>query len=132
MPEFLSDEWLEALDRAACASPELRALGETGRLRVQLVVRDVPAGGDVCYQLVLGEGGARVVPGAAERPDLVVTSGYATAVELARGATNAQHALAAGQLRIGGDVESLASRALLLATVADVFAAVRAETTFPS
>ena len=44
---------------------------------------------------------------------------------------NAQAALADGRLRVSGDVARLAAHAAALARLDDVFAAVRASTTYP-
>ena len=86
--------------------------------------------GEVRFHLVFSDDEVRVQPGTADRAEVLLTSEYATAAALARGETNAQQALAAGRLRIGGDVDALVRRAGALAALADVFAAVRATTTY--
>jgi hypothetical protein len=121
---FLSDAWIDALDRALRSSP-LRA---DGPLVVEQVVRDVPLRGTVTYQVVFGEDGARIAHDA--RADVRLTTDFATAQSIARGATNAQTALAAGRLQIGGRMELLTRQAEALASFADVTAELRGDTEF--
>jgi hypothetical protein len=65
------------------------------------------------------------------RPDVTFNTDYATAVALARGTENAQRALGAGRLRLGGDLVLLAARADALAALDDVCAPLREQTTYP-
>jgi hypothetical protein len=128
--EFLSDEWIAALADAAPAAPEDG--GE--RLVVEPVVRGVPSRGEVRYRIAFAEGGGcAVVPATDDAPasDVLLETDYPTAVALARGDTNAQAALAEGRLRVSGDVARLAAHASALPRLGDLFAAVRASTTYP-
>jgi hypothetical protein len=137
--EFLSAEWIAALDAAARAASELAACAPDAPFvleqRVSLARDDDGDGGDgdeeVVYQVVLAPDGARVVPGSTAEPDLVLLTDVATAGALARGERNAQSVLAEGGLRVRGDLRALTSRAEALRAVDDVFASVRAETTYP-
>jgi len=124
---FLSDEWLAALDAAAVAAGP----GATP-LDARLVVEQVVQGGrdPVRYHLVLDPSGGRVHRGPADRPDLVVTVDRVTAVALARGEENAQHALAAGRCKLRGRLDLLATHVEALQALDDVFAAVRAATDY--
>jgi hypothetical protein len=126
---FLSPEWLRALDDAARSAGIAPAEGEP--LVVEQRVRDVPGRGRVTYHLVVDATGARVADGPAPDPTVVVETDHATAAALARGTLNAQGALAAGRWRLRGTTGRLAARAALLQAIGDVFAAVRADTTFP-
>ncbi len=130
MARFLSDDWLAALDRAARAAAD--ALAPLAPLVIEQVVMEVPDRGEVRFHLIVEEAGARVAPGPAPRADVRFTTKYTTAVEVACGRTNAQTALATGQLRLGGDLEGFGDRSAALAAVSDVFAAVRSSTTFPA
>jgi hypothetical protein len=127
--EFLSDEWIAALASAAPAPRD-----ETGeRLVVEPVVRDVPGAGEVRYRIAFTDGGCEVAKTAADAvpADVCLETDYPTAVALARGETNAQAALADGRLRVAGDVARLAAHAGVLPRLGDLFATVRAETTYP-
>ncbi len=62
--------------------------------------------------------------------DVTFVTGYETAVMLARGETNAQQALADGCLTVRGSIGALGAGASALAALDDVFAAVRAGTTY--
>ena len=82
------------------------------------------------YHLVFTIEGLRVVPGAAQDADVSLATDLDTAARLARGETNAQQALAAGRFRVRGNIDTLTRRAAGLRALDDVFAAVRAETTY--
>ena len=69
-------------------------------------------------------------PGDAEAPDVSFATDRETAAGIARGETNAQRALAAGRLRVHGNIETLVARAAAFVALEDVFAAVRAGTTY--
>ena len=130
VPEFLSDTWLEELDRALRDSAGVSALAP---IVIEQVVVDVPGRGEVRYRLRVDGDGARVRVmggGAAEAADLRLTTDYATAVAIALGRENAQIALARGRLRLGGDVDTLIRHADALGALHDASAALRAATTF--
>ena len=96
MPEFLSDEWLAALDASA------RAMGPLPAVAPFVLEQVVSASGreDVRYQLVFAPEGLRVRTGGAEAPDVSFATDLDTAASIARGETNAQRALASGRLRV--------------------------------
>ncbi|HEX4867010.1 MAG TPA: SCP2 sterol-binding domain-containing protein [Acidimicrobiales bacterium] len=125
MAEFLSDAWLtELADRASSVA---------GPSEVRLVIQQVVVDGDGperAYGVVLDVGQVRIEPGRTVAPDVTFTQDRETAAAIARGDLSAQAAFLAGRLRIGGDVHLLAEQAAHLATVADIFAEVRAATTW--
>jgi hypothetical protein len=125
--EFLSPAWLAELDVVARSSAELAAVGREQPLVVEQRVTGAPAG-DATYHLVCGPDGARIEPGPAARPDLVITTDYRTAWSWHRGTGNVQHALAEGGAKIGGDLIRLRAHAPQLAAIGDVFAALRGTT----
>lgn len=137
MPEFLSDEWIAAFDRAVRDAPELRALGAVGDFSVEQVVRDVRFVGadhpvEVAYRIRCTADGVRVGAGGAEiPPTLRLECDHATAVVLARGTSNAQRELATGALRVTGDLAALVARADVLVALGDVLAGLRRSTSFP-
>jgi hypothetical protein len=128
VPEFLSDEWIAALGAAAGHDA---APGDV--LVVEPVVRGVPDRGEVRYRVVCNTTVLDVVPASAadEAADVRLETDYSTAVALARGVLNAQTALADGRLTVSGDVARLAGHAGAVAGLGDLFAALRAVTTFP-
>jgi hypothetical protein len=128
VPEFLSREWLAALDDAARGSDRLASLAGGGVFVIEQRVTGGPAG-EVAYQVVLDGDGGRVVSGAANAPDVIVLTDYATGLALHRGETNAQHAFAAGRMKVRGEIGRLLDRADALRALDDVFASVRARTT---
>jgi len=126
---FLSAEWITDIDAALRDSPgPIREPGAP--IVIEQVVTDTPRG-DVRFHIVLESGSGSAAEGPAPDPQLRVTVDFPTAVALLRGETNAQHALATGRMKLYGDLDVLARRAGELASVTDVFAAVRATTTVP-
>jgi putative sterol carrier protein len=129
VPEFLSTEWVDALDAAARDAPFCDVPADQS-LTVEQVVRDAPDG-EVRYHLCLEGGHIRVRRGPAEAPDLRLFTDYDVAVRLQRGELNAQDALTAGGLKLQGRFERVLHTSDLLHALEDVFAPVRAITTYP-
>jgi hypothetical protein len=130
VPEFLSPEWLNDLDAAVRATPELASVGP---IAIEQAISGVPHRGDVRYRMIVDGGGAHVTTAdAREAADVRLTTDYATAVAIATGKENAQAALADGRLRLGGSVDVLIRRAAAFAALGDATAALRDVTTFPS
>jgi putative sterol carrier protein len=128
MPEFLSAEWVDALDVAARAVTLPDAAADVA-LTVEQVVRDAPEG-ETRYHLRLEGGRARVRRGPADAPDLRLFADYDLAVQLQRGEVNAQAALAAGRLKVQGRLERLLHASETLQALEDLFAPLRATTTY--
>ena len=126
MPEFLSDAWLVALDEAARRAPPV---ADVAPFVIEQVVSEAD-GTESTYHLVFTATEIRVVTGAAPEADVTFATDLDTASQLARGDTNAQQALAAGRFRIYGKLDSLTRRAAGLRALSDIFAAVRADTTY--
>ena len=120
MVQFLSPEWIAALDDAAREA----AVPAGVRLTIQQVVTD-DGDGDVRYHLVLDEGRLHIRPGEAEAADVTLVQTREVAAALSRGELNAQQALEAGRLKLRGDIGHLAREGRALGTLEDVFAAVR-------
>jgi hypothetical protein len=130
VPEFLSEAWLHELDAALRSAPDLVALGP---LEIEQSVSGVPRRGEVRYRMVVDAEGARIDADHDQKQpaEVHLATDYATAVAIAAGKENAQTALAAGRLRIGGNVEVLVRRGSAFAALGDVAAAIREVTTFP-
>ena len=127
MVRFLSPEWIAALDAAAREATVPAGV----RLTIQQVVTDDGGDdGDVRYHLVLDEGRLEVRPGEAESADVTLVQTREVATALSRGELNAQQALEAGRLKLRGDIGHLAREGRALTAMEDVFAAVRAVTSY--
>ena len=98
-------------------------------LTVEQVVRDSPDG-ETRYHLRIVDGGARVQPGPAEAADLRLFADYDVAARRQRGEVNTQEALAAGRLKVQGRFAHLLRVDDALRALEDVFAPVRAATTY--
>jgi SCP-2 sterol transfer family len=138
--DFLSDPWIAALANACDAAREADAADGDGDgagagepLVIEPAVRDVPGLGEVRYHVSFDGGSCSVEAVRADsRPaDVRLETDYPTAAALARGELNAQTALAEGRLRVVGDVARLAAHAAALARFDDLFASVRATTSYP-
>jgi putative sterol carrier protein len=126
--DFLSVEWIEALDAAARAAT-LPESASAVSITIEQVVRDAP-GGESRYHLRIEDGRARVQSGPAAAPDLRLFADYDVAARIQRGEVNAQEALAAGRLKVQGRFAHLLRVDDALRALEDVFAPVRAETTY--
>jgi len=132
VPEFLSPEWIDALDRAARAAPP-----PDGLPRALTVDYVVDAGGgpegiaEARYHLSITPDGVRAARGPAEAADIAFVTDRPTAYALHSGAVGAQDAFAAGRLKVRGDLNALAGVRAALSTLADVFERVRESTTAP-
>jgi hypothetical protein len=124
--QFLSDEWLEAMDAAARnrVAPEPDPLADVV-VTIEQVVHDGPR-----WRLVVDRGACAVVAGGHDEPDARLTSDRATAVAVATGQRPALDAFIAGDLVLGGDVRALLDNRAALEVLGDLFAQVKAETVF--
>lgn len=130
MPRFLSDEWIAELDAAAKTAPGLVGIlpddAGVSELVIEHVVDD--AGDERAYHLVLGAGPARARPGRSDAPTITFRQARSTAAAIASGASSAQAAFMAGDLRLGGRVDLLLAHHGALTALDDVFVDVRART----
>ncbi|HXZ61454.1 MAG TPA: hypothetical protein VEG62_01840 [Acidimicrobiales bacterium] len=136
MARYLSPEWVESFDaalRALDLSDVIAAAGEgslaaaDGSFSVVQVVTGVPAevaGGDgdeVRVVLTIEGGRARLEldpSGARAAGTATIVLGYAHALALARGELDAADALAAGRVRVRGDLAALVAGQDVLAAAA--------------
>jgi hypothetical protein len=123
VPEFLSNEWLDAFDAALRTDPSV-----AGRFAATpiAIAQEV---GSVRYVVVLDENGGRIVRDGAPA-DVTFVCDRATAVALACGDLNAQRALTSGRLKLRGDVDRLGAASDALTALGDVLAGLRKETAF--
>ncbi len=119
---YLSPEWITEAD-AALRSSGLRT-PEGERFTVEQRV------GEVVYHLVFDHDGAGVRPGPAADPSVVFHQSRATATAIARGELSAEEAVLNGETEIQGDPMALLAHHQIMARAGDVFAEVRARTTW--
>jgi predicted lipid carrier protein YhbT len=130
MPVFLSDEWFDAMAAAArCASDVSPDLD----LVVQQVVEPATGpDGEIAWFVTVRDGTVGIERGRHPSPSIAFTLDIATAAGIQSGEQSAQAAFMAGRLRVGGDVRTLLDQQEAMATLEDVFADVRATTTYGS
>jgi hypothetical protein len=124
--QFLSDEWLAAMDTAARdrVAPDPDPLADV-TVSIEQVVRDVAR-----WRLVIERGSCSVVAEPEGEPDVRLTSDRETAEALATGRRPALDAFIAGDLVLGGDVRALLDNRAALEALGELFARVKAETVF--
>lgn len=106
---------------------------DSGMTDVDVVVQQVVTGGpdgDVTYHVHLDRGAVHVRPGPADDPAVTFIQSWETAGAIARGELSAQGAFMTGRIRVRGDLAQLVAHSELLANVDDVFADLRAQTTY--
>jgi hypothetical protein len=133
MPRYLSPEWVESFDAALSAldlSDAVAAAGAgslaaaDGTFCVVQVVTGVPddvhAGGEVHLVLTVASGRARLGldPSGAVSATATIVLGYPEALAMARGELDPADALAAGRVRVRGDLAALVAGQDVLAEAA--------------
>ena len=134
MPRYLSPEWVTSFDAALGAldlSDAVAAAGSGslaaahGRFSVVQIVTGVPEdvraeGGDVHLVLTVADGRARLGldPGGTLGGTATIVLGYAEALAMARGELDPADALAAGRVRVRGDLAALVAGQDVLAEAA--------------
>lgn len=118
VPEFLSDEWVDALAATAASA----SVADGAELSVRQVVDDAA--------WTVRVAGGRVAVDRDATADVTLTTDRATAAALVRGELAAQDAFAAGRLRLGGDLTKLLAAADALGGLDAAYAQVRDTTTF--
>jgi len=134
MPRYLTPEWVESFDAALGAldlSDAVAAAGAgslaaaDGTFSVVQVITGVPddvqaAGGDVHLVLTVTDGRARLGldPSGTAAGTATIVLGYAEALAMARGELDPADALAAGRVRVRGDLAALVAGQDVLAEAA--------------
>lgn len=96
-PAYLTESWAVAFTAALNASDEFSDVAKRSAV-LQFDVQGAP-GGDATYYVAIADGTASVGLGAPPTgPDLVFTSSYGTAVEVARGSITGREAYAAKRM----------------------------------
>jgi predicted lipid carrier protein YhbT len=129
--EFLSPTWLAAM--ADAARGDRRAAAPADGARPDLVIQQVVTGADheVTWFVSVRAAEVCLQAGRHPAPDITLTQDRATAAAIASGAQSAQGAFMSGRLRVGGDVRILLDHQDELARLDDLFAPVRAATSYP-
>jgi hypothetical protein len=134
MPRYLSPDWVASFDAALSALDLTDAVAAAGagslaaadgRFSVVQVVTGVPedvqaAGGDVHLVLTVADGRARLGldPDGTVGGTATIVLGYAEALAMARGELDPADALAAGRVRVRGDLAALVAGQEVLAEAA--------------
>jgi len=126
--EFLSPEWITEMERAAAATLDGEAATVSLAIRQVVTGPDGAALGDYVIRLEGGRLAVTAGPGAGS--DVTFTADLDTAVALARGELDPQTAFMSGRVRVGGEVGRLLAAREALAALGDLFASVRAATSY--
>ena len=125
MVKFLTDEWVSALDHEA--SEQVSPIADTFvvEYRVELETHE-----SFVYQIRFDADAVTVRTGALSPPTVVLSTDRLTAHGVATSTMSAQAAFMAGQLRLDGDTMAMVRNHDALATLDDIFAAVRTKTEY--
>jgi alkyl sulfatase BDS1-like metallo-beta-lactamase superfamily hydrolase len=126
---YLSPEWIAALRDAAAADAPLRDAAASRTVGFTQVVVGAD-GDDVVYHLSVHDGALDIGPGPAAAEDVRFTQNRATAVAVAKGHTNAQHAFISGEIELAGDLNVLREHQSLLLALDRAWENVRARTDY--
>ena len=129
MPRYLTQEWLDAAHRAVEADAALTESTKDVQLTVQQVVTGGPDG-DAAYHVAIDDGTVRVVTGEASNATVTFIQNWDTAAAISRGELSAQGAFMTGRIRVRGDLPKLVEYGNVFGGVDDVFADLRAHTTY--
>jgi putative sterol carrier protein len=129
VPGYLTEEWIDAAQRAVEADSALSDATKDVQLTVQQVVTDGPEG-DAAYHVVIDDGTVRVVSGEAGEATVTFVQSWETATAVSRGELSAQAAFMTGRIRVRGDLPKLVEYGSLFGGVDDVFADLREHTTY--
>ena len=120
MAEFLSPEWISALDEAATTHLGLKEVSLNKDLVLGYRITDGPS-----WRLAIGDGEVRVHSGTDEAENVWFTTSRSTALDIATGTMDPLEAIIAGQLEIGGDPRLLVDNHDVFKGLGDVFASCR-------
>jgi putative sterol carrier protein len=123
--KFLTDEWVSALDHEASAHVSPIAETFVVEYRVQLETN-----ASFVYQIRFDAHGVTVRTGASSAATVVLSTDRVTAHGVANNTMSAQAAFMAGQLRLDGDTMAMVRNHDALASLDDIFAAVRTITEY--
>lgn len=107
---------MAAISAVLAASEEFRAAAAHADLDYVHVVEGAP-GGDVAYLVSIHGGAALLAAGDPGRADVVATTDYRTAVEMARGDLTFQNAYMSGRVSLAGDTGRLLANQAVLAVL---------------
>jgi putative sterol carrier protein len=129
VPRYLTQEWLDAAQRAVEADHALAENTKDVQLTVQQVVTGGPDG-DAAYHVAIDDGTVRVVTGEASNATVTFIQNWDTATAISRGELSAQGAFMTGRIRVRGDLPKLVEYGNVFGGVDDVFADLRMQTTY--
>ena len=129
MPRYLTQEWLDAAQRAVESDGALADATRDVQLTMQQVVTGGPDG-DAAYHVAIDDGTVRVLNGEASDATVTFIQNWETATAVGRGELSAQGAFMTGLIRVRGDLPKLVEHGSVFGGIGDVFADLRASTTY--
>jgi putative sterol carrier protein len=129
VPRYLTEEWIDAAQRAVERDAALADATKDVQLTVQQVVTGGPHG-DAAYHLVIDDGAVCVASGEAGDATVTFIQDWETATAISRGELSAQGAFMTGRIRVRGNLPKLVEYGSVFGGVDDVFAALREQTTY--
>ncbi|MEX2195939.1 MAG: SCP2 sterol-binding domain-containing protein [Thermoleophilaceae bacterium] len=107
MPQFLSEDWVQAIEDAMNANYTIKEFAGWAYITLEHVATGVPDRGEVRHWRRFADGRVQVQLGAADSPDATMTTSYEDAVAINKGELDLQAAFTGGKLKVDGDVTKL-------------------------
>ena len=130
MLRFLSTEWVAEVNRAILGIPEPGEDGPERGWTIQWTLAGGPEG-TFNYVVRVDRTGVTMELGEVQDPDVILRQEYRTASLIAQGALTIPDALAAGLVRVRGDLGTLSAAGEILAQAAARLGDLGSRTTFP-
>ena len=107
MPDFLTDQWFEDVNRRFCESLSAQLPEETSECRVVIELTDVPENLARALTLTVSTTGVEVTAGEGHDATATVRMSYVDAHALSTGQLDSASALREGRFKVRGDVTRL-------------------------
>ncbi|HUG74540.1 MAG TPA: SCP2 sterol-binding domain-containing protein [Acidimicrobiia bacterium] len=127
MANFLTDEWLEALETALSGHEGFTSAIGGVDLTLSFEVTDPPEDRLSAYTLTFDNGSVSVDSGGSDSADATIASTYETAVAISKGELNTQMAFMTGKIKIAGNMGKLLQHQRIMTDFANAAATVDVE-----
>jgi putative sterol carrier protein len=124
---FLTDEWLKALETALSGHEGFTSASGGIDLTLSFDVTDPPEDRLLAYTLALDNGSVSVESGGSDTADATISSTYETAVAISKGELNTQMAFMTGKIKITGNMGKLLQHQRIMTDFAEAAATVDVE-----
>jgi putative sterol carrier protein len=125
--QFLSTDWLEALNDTVNAHEGFKTAIANVDLTLQFEVPDAPDGAEKRYYFAIDGGALVAAAGDADSPDATISNSYETATAVSKGDMNTQMAFMSGKLKVSGNMAKIMMNQGMFNAFADAASGVEVE-----